>query len=94
MRVSPAKADISLDRVIAEDLTGVWLPCKESSAFQWRVQSNYPSKAEYVRRKLQCLVVHFLAANDDGHSGPVGTMRLTVGKYGSMQPRGAEIFPN
>jgi len=58
IRVSPAKAAISSDRVIAEELTGAWLPCQERSAFQWTVQSNYPSKAEYlrypsVRSKLQ-----------------------------------------
>src|SRR6516162_5168860 len=45
IRVSPAKAAINSDRAIAEELTGAWLPCQESSAFR-SAQSNYPLKAE------------------------------------------------
>ena len=46
MRVSPAKAVINSDRVIAEKLTGTWSPCQESSALQWRAQSKYRLKAD------------------------------------------------
>jgi hypothetical protein len=46
--VSPAKPAINSDRAIAEKLTGAWLPCQESSALQWRAQSNYRLKAEDV----------------------------------------------
>jgi hypothetical protein len=46
--VSPAKAAINSDRAIAEKLTGVWLPCQESSALQWPAESNYRLKAEDV----------------------------------------------
>src|SRR6516164_8839179 len=53
IRVSPAKAAISSDRVIAEELTGAWLPCQESSAFQWSARSNYPLKTEYLRLHFQ-----------------------------------------
>jgi hypothetical protein len=54
----PCKSGYQLGSVIAEELTGAWLPCQESSAFQWTAQSSYPSKAEYlrypfVRSKLQ-----------------------------------------
>ena len=52
--VSPAKAAINSDRAIAEKLTGVWLPCQESSALQWPAESNYRLKAEDVL-KLQSL---------------------------------------
>ena len=46
IRVSRAKAAINWDRAIAENLTGEWLPCQESSATQWPAQSNYHLKAE------------------------------------------------
>jgi len=47
--VSPAKTAINSDRAIAEKLMGKWLPCQESSALQWAVQSNYRLKPEDVR---------------------------------------------
>jgi len=46
IRVSRAKAAINWDRAIAENLTGEWLPCQESSATQWPAQSSYHLKAE------------------------------------------------
>ena len=49
----PTRSRTVSDRAIAEKLTGAWLPCQESSALQWLAQSNYRSKAEYVRLKLQ-----------------------------------------
>jgi hypothetical protein len=41
IRVSPAKAGINSDRAIAENLTGAWLPCRQSSALQWPAQGLY-----------------------------------------------------
>ena len=57
IRVSRAKAAINWDRAIAENLTGEWLPCQESSATQWPAQSNYRLKAEdrLTGLKLQSL---------------------------------------
>jgi hypothetical protein len=49
IRVSPAKAAISSDRVIAEELTGAWLPCQERSASQRPARSNYPLNTEFPR---------------------------------------------
>jgi hypothetical protein len=46
IRVSRAKAAINWDRAIAENLTGEWLRCQESSATQWPARSNYRLKAE------------------------------------------------
>jgi hypothetical protein len=42
IRVSPAKAAISSDRVIAEELTGAWLPCQERSA------SHRPARSKFT----------------------------------------------
>jgi hypothetical protein len=55
--VSRAKVAINWDRAIAENLTGEWLPCQESSATQWPAQSNYRLKAEdrLTGLKLQSL---------------------------------------
>jgi hypothetical protein len=56
--VSPAKAAINSDRAIAEKLTGVWLPCQESSALQRPAQSNYRLKAEEVGSTGLKLQIH------------------------------------
>src|SRR5437763_6340419 len=49
MRVSPAKAAINSGRAIAEERTGAWSPCPESSASRWPAQSSCRLKAEGVR---------------------------------------------
>jgi hypothetical protein len=41
IRVSPAKAAISSDRAIAENVTGAWLLCQERSASHRPARSNY-----------------------------------------------------
>src|SRR6516164_3602553 len=52
IRVSPAKAAINSDRVIAEELTGALLPCKERSASRRPVRSNYPLNTEFPHPSL------------------------------------------
>jgi hypothetical protein len=39
-----------------------------------------------MKRKPSCLI-------SNAHCGPVGTMRLTVGKQGSMKPGGRRDIP-